>query len=48
MLIVAVILLSGFAFLPFLVFAQEVKYAWQNYMVAYIVPLSIYLPLIIR
>ena len=47
-IIVTAILLSGFAYLPLLVFAKETQFSWQNYELAYIIPESIYLPLIIK
>jgi hypothetical protein len=47
-LLVTIILLSGFAFVPLFVFAKETQFSWQNYMMAYIIPLSIYLPLITK
>ena len=45
-IIVTAILLSRFAYLPLLVFAKETQFSWQNYELAYKIPLSIYLPLI--
>jgi hypothetical protein len=48
LLLITIILLSGFAFVPLFVFAKETQFSWQNYMMAYIIPLSIYLPLITK
>jgi uncharacterized membrane protein SirB2 len=47
-LIVAVILLSGLALVPLFVYAKETQFSWQTYIMAYIIPVSIYIPIIIK
>ena len=46
--IVIAALLSGFAFLPLFVFAKETQFSWQNYEMAYIIPVIIYLSQILK
>jgi|PlaIllAssembly_1097288.scaffolds.fasta_scaffold1996749_2 flagellar basal body-associated protein FliL len=48
LLLVGIILLSGFALIPLFVFAKETQFSWQNYLMAYVIPLSVYLPLITK
>jgi hypothetical protein len=47
-LLVIVILLSGLALVPLFVYAKETQFTWQKYVMAYITPASIYLPMIIK